>query len=110
MRPFWSACLVIGASIMAVSSSAAGEQFPLVAEASLPAVAERALTDLQQVLRGRGLQPMRQPSLPPDGSMAMVIGTAGTTTVDRLLDTHRIALPKTPESLCIRKLHVGAKT
>lgn len=106
MRHTWTAFLVIGSSLIVVETAAAREKIILVAE-PLPAVAEPAFSDLQRVLRARGLEVIRRKTLPALGPMAVVVGTAGTAAVDRLLDAQGIALPKEAESLCIRKLRMG---
>src|SRR5438045_666781 len=104
MKRYAWACVVLAGGVLGLGpgEAAAGEAIPLVVDAPLPPPAEQALGDLERVLRARGVDAARQKSLPAEGPAPLVVGTAGASAaVDRLLNAHRIGLPKEAESLCI---------
>src|SRR5438309_612094 len=107
MIPFRSLCWVMLSSLIAVLPASAGEECQIIVDATLPSVAERALVDLESVLKSRDFEVVRRNTMPAKGPVAIVVGTAGTPQIDRLLEAHRIPLPKEPESLCIRKIRDG---
>lgn len=91
--------------MLAPTAAAAGEQVALVVDGPLGPPAAHALERLQRALQARGFSVARRAQLHGDGSPAAVVGLAGQSSgVDRLLEAHRIDLPREAESLCLRKL------
>lgn len=111
MNRLWLHGITLLASLMLAGPSGAAkpETTALVIAAPLAPPAARALIDLEQALQSRGGKVVRHETLPAEGS-ALVVGTAGSPLVDRLLASHRIDLPKAAESLCIRKLRSEGRT
>jgi hypothetical protein len=101
--------LVVLCGMLSPGFSAAREATVLVADAPLAPPAARALVELEQALQARNCKTERRTALPAEGP-AIVVGASGSVTVDRLLTAHRIDLPDSPESLCIRKLRTGTRS
>ncbi len=101
--------LLAGLILAGPSGAAARETTALVVGAPLAPPAARALMDLEHALQARGSTVARHATLPEEGP-ALVLGTAGSPLVDRLLSAHRLELPEAAESLCIRTLRLGGRT
>jgi hypothetical protein len=81
----------------------------LVVDARIAIPVERALSDVEQALQSRKVRLTRRQQLPGDGR-ALVAGVAGSSRlVDGLLATHRVELPREPESLCIKRLDMAGR-
>lgn len=94
-------CLVISLP----TAEAKGKKLALVVDAPLAPPAARALADLQETLKKRGFELLRQ-RLGNDGRLdEIIVGVAGSSpAVDRLIAEERIDLPTKAESLCLQKL------
>jgi hypothetical protein len=88
-----------------VAEAAETKKLGLVIDVPLTGAAAQALTDLQDALKKRGLEPARRRSGADKGLDEIIVGIAGVSpTVDALLAAERIDVPKTAESLCLHKL------
>src|SRR5262245_29886561 len=110
MKASWLHLFAIVSGVLSPALTAAAEReaVALVVDAPLAPAAARALADLERALQARQFKVARQPTL-PEGGPAVVVGTAGSATADRLLAAHRIGLPEAPESLCIQRLRTGTR-
>lgn len=103
MRPSWLHVCAIVCVLVTVPGAIAQQNMAVVVDAPLAPPAMQALMDLERALQARNLKLARRATVPEKGP-AVVVGTANTAVVSRLLADHRITLLETAEALCIRKL------
>jgi hypothetical protein len=101
--------LLMGALTLCCQHMARGEVIPIVADATDTPAVQLAMADLEHTLKARSLQPERRQSLDEAAPWSIVVGLANSPEVARLLTAHEIALPESPESLCIRRLSVSTR-